>query len=174
MPEEIFNFIQFLLNHYMYPYPTGSRAIGAGNESSDWDYVVNIPEDNTTDKALGVARVTQERKTFIYLSGLIHNYCEENKCKYKIFDNKTSYSTSLRVIINVFIKKKKYNRKVSNLFGLLNEYHKVQLICEGKEFDKWVLATEACAADPKAFSEKKYRVGMFRSCGVSQWSNDAT
>ncbi len=173
MPEEIFNFVQFLLNHYMYTYPTGSRAIGVAHEDSDWDYVINIPDDsNTTINS--VAKVTRERKAFIYLSGLIHNYCEQNKFKYKIFDNKTSYSTSLRIIINVFIKKKKYNRKLSNLFGLLNEYHKIQLICEGKDFDQWVKATEVCSSDPQAFSEKKYRVDMFRACGVSQWSNIAT
>lgn len=122
------------------PYFTGSRAMGVETTQSDWDIVMEIPNEEIASIAKNICDA----------------FCGESL-------NAGRYVVNLlndRFVIEI------YHRW---LFGLVKVNPKIHVILENADYcniERWKLATEYCRENKELSRDKKERIKIFDFFGV--------
>ena len=122
------------------PYFTGSRAIGAETAQSDWDIVMEIPNED--------------------IEAISKNICDAF-CGKSLTESKYRVNfLNDRFIIEIYH---------TWLFGLVKINPKIHVILENANYcniERWKLATEYCRENKELARDKKERIKIFRFFGV--------
>ena len=122
------------------PYFTGSRAMGVETPQSDWDIVMEIPNEDIVSiaknmcDAFGGKSLTEGK----YIVNILHD----------------------RFVIEIYH---------TWLFGLLKTNPKIHVILENADYcniERWKLATEYCRENKEISRDKKERIKIFDFFGV--------
>lgn len=122
------------------PYFTGSRAIGVETSQSDWDIVMEIPNEDI----VSIAR---------------------NMCT--VFSGESL--TEGQYVVNILNDRFIIEIHHTWLFGLLKTSPKIHVILENADYcniERWKLATEYCKENKEISRDKKERIKIFEYFGV--------